>query len=159
IDRVWQGDGEALAEGTIQEGITDELSHYLFHPALSDSAANILVATIPLDKDKSEDRLDRAFVSAGFKEVRIYRRPACIRFQDYAKIRPEEVALGNILTGDVQVFDSSGNLVAETLGMRLAYLEAAKKHEVLGKCRAEILTAQPERRRDMVGNYLRQEIA
>ncbi|MBV8587759.1 MAG: KR domain-containing protein, partial [Verrucomicrobia bacterium] len=129
VNRVWQGNGEALAEVTIPEGVGDELSHYLFHPALSDSTGHILTATIPLEK--SDDRLGGAFVGAGIKEVRVYRRPTGTRFYAYAKASRDAAGPGNILTGDVQVFDFSGNLITETLGARLWYLDSAQKHEVL----------------------------
>jgi acyl transferase domain-containing protein len=129
INRVWQGEGEALAEVTIPDGIEHDLSRYLFHPALSDATGHVLTATIPLEK--SDHQLGGAFVGAGIEEVRVYRRPTGGQFYAYAKIRVDDTAPGNVLIGDVQVFDLSGNLITETLGARLWYLDSAQKNEVI----------------------------
>ncbi|MBV9878398.1 MAG: type I polyketide synthase [Verrucomicrobia bacterium] len=127
VNKVWQGEGEALAEVTMPDGIEQEPSEYLFHPALSDSAGHILTATIPLEK--SDQSLGGAFVGAGIEEVRVYRRLTDKRFYAYARLRRDEAGPKNILTGDVKVFDLSGNLITETLGARLWYLDSAQKPE------------------------------
>jgi acyl transferase domain-containing protein len=129
VNRVWQGEGEALAEVTMPDGIEQELSDYLFHPALSDSAAHILTATVPLEK--SDHSLGGAFVGAGIEEVRVYRRLTDRRFYAYAQLRRDEAGPKNILTGDVKVFDLSGNLITATIGARFWFLDSAQKREAL----------------------------
>ncbi len=49
----------------------------------------------------------------------------------YAKLRSNEAAPDNTLVGDVKVFDFSGNLITETIGARLWYLDSAQKQDVL----------------------------
>lgn len=128
VNRVWQGDGEALSEVTIPAGIERELSQYVFHPALSDATGHILTATIPLEK--SREALGGAFVGAGIEESRVYRRPDGTQFYAYAKVRRDQAAAENTLVGDVTLFDHSGNLLTETVGARLWYLNSAQKQKV-----------------------------
>ncbi len=125
VSRVWQGQGEALSEITLTLGIQTEVSRYIFHPAFSDSTGHILTATIPLEK--SDDGLGGAFVGAGIEEVRVYRRPEGRKFYAYAKLRRNEAGPKNTLVGDVQVYDLSGNLLTETIGARLWYLDSVSK--------------------------------
>jgi acyl transferase domain-containing protein/acyl carrier protein len=123
ISRLWQGEREALSEITVAAGIQGELSKYIFHPAFSDSSGHVLTATIPLEK--SDGNLGGAFVGAGIEEVRVYRRPEGKQLYAYARLRKNDEAAENTLVGDVQVYDLSGNLLTETIGARLWYLDSA----------------------------------
>ncbi len=49
----------------------------------------------------------------------IYRRPEGKHFYAYAQLRSTEAASDDTLVGDIKVFDFSGNLIAEILGVRL----------------------------------------
>jgi acyl transferase domain-containing protein len=129
VIRVWQGLGEALSEVTFPAGIETDISHYLFHPALSDATGHVLTATIPLEK--SDARRGGAFVGAGIGEVRVHRRPEGKHFYAYAQLRSTEAGPDNTLLGDVKVFDVAGNLITETIGARLWYLDSAQKQDVL----------------------------
>lgn len=174
VSRVWQGTGEALSEVTVPVGIEGELSHYLFHPALFDSSAHILTATIPLEK--SDDSLGGAFVGAGIEEVRVYRRPEGRQFYAYAQKRSHEASPDSTFVGDIKVFDFSGNLFTEILGARLRYLDSSQRHDVLesvvsendagtpdktadGDSRVGILGAQSEIRAEIVDSYLAKQMA
>jgi acyl transferase domain-containing protein len=128
ISRVWQGQGEALSEVTVPLCIHNELSRYVSHPAFSDSLGQILTATIPLEK--KDGNLGGIFVSAGFEEVRVYRRPEGRHFYSFAQLRSDQAAPDNTLVGDIRAFDVSGNLIVEILGARLSYLDSAQKHLV-----------------------------
>ncbi len=61
----------------------------------------------------------------------MYRRPEGRHFYAYAQLRSNEAAPENTLVGDVKVFDFSGNLITETIGARLWYLDSAQKLDVL----------------------------
>jgi acyl transferase domain-containing protein len=125
VTRVWQCQGEALSEVTVTPGIRGELSHYIFHPAFSDSLGHILTATIPVEK--SDGHLGGAFVGAGIEEVRVYRRPEGKHFYARARLRSNQPAPDNTLVGDVLVYDGSGDLITETRGARLWYLDSTPK--------------------------------
>jgi myxalamid-type polyketide synthase MxaC len=129
VSQAWQGNGEALSEVTVAADIQHELSHYVFHPAFSDSLGQILTATIPLEK--SDGALGGAFVGTGIEEVRVYRRPEGKRFYAYAQLHRDKAAHENTLVGDVKVFDASGNLIIEILGTCLWYLDPAQKRDLL----------------------------
>jgi acyl transferase domain-containing protein/aryl carrier-like protein len=129
VGRVWQGRGEALSEVMAPFGIQAELSRYFFHPAFSDSLGQVLTATIPLEK--TENSLGGAFLSAGVEEVRVHRRPEGSHFYAYAQLRSDKAASDNILVGDIKVFDLAGNLIIESIGTRLCYMDSAQKHDAL----------------------------
>ena len=122
LSRVWQGHGEALSAVTVPLGIQGELSCYLFHPAFFDSLTHTLTATIPLEK--TDDRPRGLLVCTGIEEFRVYRRPEGTHFYAHAQLRNGKAAPDHALVGDIKLFDVSGNLISEALGMRLVYLDA-----------------------------------
>ena len=122
LSRVWQGHGEALSAVTVPLGIQGELSCYLFHPAFFDSLTHTLTATIPLEK--TDDRPRGLLVSTGIEEFRVYRRPEGTHFYAHSQLRNGKAAPDHALVGDIKLFDVSGNLISEALGMRLVYLDA-----------------------------------
>ena len=129
VSRVWQGQGEALSEVTVPVGVQDELSHFLFHPALCDSLRHVLAATIPLEK--SDAGQGGAFLGAGIEEVRFYRRPDGGKLYAHAQMRANEGADKDTLVGDIRVFDRSGNLIVESIGVGLRYLDSTEKQDLL----------------------------
>ena len=129
VSRVWQLEGEALSEVNVPAEIERDLSHYQFHPSLSDTSGHVLTATIPLEI--SEDPLGGAFVGAGIEEIRFYRRPESRQLWAHAQMRKTDLGQRNILVGDVRVYDASGHLISETIGARLCYLDSAQKQDVL----------------------------
>ena len=129
ISRLWQGQDEALSEVTVPNGIKRDLSHYLFHPALLDTWWHALKATIPLEN--SHESIGDTFVGAGIQEVRVYRRPEGKHFYAYARSRNSEAASSDTLIGDIELFDSAGNLIAEILGARLWFPDSSQKQALL----------------------------
>ena len=129
VTRAWQGQEEALSEVTIPVGIQSELSRYIFHPAVSDSLGQILTGTIQSESTKAS--MGGAFVGVGIEEVRVYRRLEGSHFHAYAQLRSDKANPDDFLVGDIKVFGLSGNLITETLGARLLYLDSAQKREVL----------------------------
>jgi myxalamid-type polyketide synthase MxaD len=129
LSRVWQGHGEALSAVTVPLAIQGELSCYLFHPAFFDSLTHTLTATIPLEK--TDDRPRGLLVSAGIEEFRVYRRPEGTHFYAHAQLRNGKATPDHALVGDIKLFDVSGNLVSEAVGMRLVYLDADQKRGAL----------------------------
>src|ERR1700730_3010529 len=123
------GPGGREREVPVPVGIQRDLSHYLFHPAVSDSFGHILTAMIP--PGESNGGFGGAFIGAGIEEVRVYRRPAGRQFYAYAQMRSNEAAPDNTLVGDIKVFDLSGNLITETVGARLWYVDSTQRHDAL----------------------------
>ncbi len=121
VRRLTRGEGEAVSELELPASIEPRsFERYLFHPAVADASGHVLVAAAPLQGDGSKIG---AFVGGGIDEVRFHRPARGSRFVNYARIRPETSRGGHVLVGDVAVFDEAGQLVAETIGARLVYLE------------------------------------
>lgn len=120
IEHLWYGQGEALSLVRVPPSLRDELDSYLFHPAVADSCGHVLTATITLDR--SDDERGGAFVGAGVDSTRVYAPLRGQTFWCYARLRPDS-SPSNILIGDVAVYDEQGQLISETLGARLWYLE------------------------------------
>lgn len=122
VERVWRRGEEAVAEGRPPPEIGGDLGSYVFHPALADATGHVLSAVIL--GDTSHAIGNRAMVATGIEEVRIHRPVPARAFQAHAVLRSEREADGQeTVTGNVCVFDESGDLVAETAGIRFRYLE------------------------------------
>lgn len=115
VREVWIGRDEALAALSAPHALLAAFERHRFHPALLDAAAHMLVAARP-DVVEGEDG---AFVLGGIDRVLLHRGPGTDLWS-HAVLRPE--ARADSFTGDIRVFDTTGALVAELLGLRLQYL-------------------------------------
>ncbi len=129
IESLWRGDNEALSLVRISSALEADLHAYLFHPALSDSAGHVLTATITLEK--SAGSKGGAFVGGGVDTTYIYQPFRGQNLWSYARLRPSEDQQDNILLGDVAVYDEAGQLISETIGARLWYLEATQQRQLV----------------------------
>lgn len=120
IQRIWQGEGEALSLVHVPESLEREVDRYQLHPAVSDSCGHVLTATISMEK--ADGNKGGAFVGGGIDESRFYDHPTGKQLWCYARLRADE-GDENVLIGDVAVFDENGFLVTETVGARLWYLD------------------------------------
>lgn len=120
MTEAWKGDCEAIARVCAPDEITAALPDYRFHPAFSDGAGHVLVATGALDR--SESATGGALVGGGIVEVRQYAKAVGPELWAHATRRPATSGEQNIVEGDVRVYESDGSLVSETLGARLWYL-------------------------------------
>lgn len=121
VETLWRGNGEGLSRIRVPDGLVKQLGRYQFHPAVSDACGHILAATVSLQK--SDDETGGAFVGGGVRETRVYRNVTTPNLWAYARLQPDASDDPNILVGDVAVFDDDGNLISETLGARLWYLD------------------------------------
>jgi myxalamid-type polyketide synthase MxaB len=129
IEHLWRGQGEGLSRIRVPDALVRQLGRYQFHPAVSDFSGHILAATVSLQK--SEDDKGGAFVGGGVRETRVYRNPTSSTLWAYARLQPDASDDPNILIGDVAVFDDQGNLISETLGARLWYLDHQAAQELV----------------------------
>lgn len=122
IERLWRGQGEAISFVRVPQPLENQMSRYVFHPAVADSCGHVLTATIPMEK--SDASRGGAFVGGGVDETHVYNSPSTTGLWCYARLRPDEPGQDeNILIGDVAIYDESGALISETLGARLWYLD------------------------------------
>ncbi len=124
LTRVSRRDGEAVSEVRVHESLRADLPRYFVHPAVADTSGHVLTATIPLAA--SSGARGGAFVGGAIDEVRFYARATTDTLHAYARLRDDAPAGGNILVGDVRVYDDAGQLLSETLGARLFYFDGVE---------------------------------
>jgi acyl transferase domain-containing protein/acyl carrier protein len=120
-ERVWRGEDEALASLRVPESIEADLDRYQFHPAIADAAGHVLASLASMQASAANK--GGAFVGGGIDESRFYARPVGRNLWSYARLRHTPDQASNVLIGDVQLFDETGALVAETIGARLRYID------------------------------------
>jgi NAD(P)-dependent dehydrogenase (short-subunit alcohol dehydrogenase family)/acyl carrier protein len=125
MEQVWCGEREALGRIRVAASLVAQTQRYRFHPAVSDSCGHVLVATMPTERD--DGATGGAFVGGGVGEVRFHRSPVGEVLWARARLRPPADDAGNVVIGDVEVFDESGALVSETREARLWYLDESSE--------------------------------
>jgi myxalamid-type polyketide synthase MxaE and MxaD len=130
LQHLWRSDGEALGRVEVVAPLAAEVSRYRFHPAVSDACGHTLVATAPVEA--SGGAFGGAFVGGGVGEIRFHRALAGQTVWAYARRRHRSDDDGNVISGDVWVYDDSGALLSETLDARLWYLDEAARSSMLG---------------------------
>jgi acyl transferase domain-containing protein/NADPH:quinone reductase-like Zn-dependent oxidoreductase/acyl carrier protein len=114
--RLWrnQSTGEAVAQIIAADELVSELDGYRCHPAVLDAALQVINATFLLD-----DHPDEAiYLPIGFDRVDIH---ASLEAEvwSHAIIRSGAGAHAEIVSGDIVLFDATGQLIAEVRGLRL----------------------------------------
>ncbi|HEY9405602.1 MAG TPA: type I polyketide synthase, partial [Pyrinomonadaceae bacterium] len=117
IDKLWQGDGEALALLQVPSVLEKELQDYVCHPAIIDNCLQSLGAAVAASQNQGEDR--GPCVPLGIERVRVSGRTQS-RLWSHARLRTGE---GEGLIGDVVLSDEDGRVVCELSGIQLQYLE------------------------------------
>ena len=131
LERAWIRDGQVIGRVTIAGGIARDVAAFQFHPALSDSCGHALVATVALERDDAAT--GGAFVGGGVGEVHLFRRPrGRVLWARATRRTPPKGSAGNLIFGDVAVFDEDGTLINETTAARLWYLDAESRDSLVG---------------------------
>jgi NAD(P)-dependent dehydrogenase (short-subunit alcohol dehydrogenase family)/acyl carrier protein len=127
LDEVWRRGGEAVARIALPTGLAGRTGAYRFHPALADSCGHVLVSITSLSGAGQG-----AFVGGGVDEVRFYRGPSSNVLWAYARLREPDADEPNVVVGDLELYDESGELISETIGARLWYLDEPVSADLLG---------------------------
>ena len=123
IQRGWQGEWESLVEVCLPEGARSAEDDYLFHPALLDACFQ---GVIPADKDFQEV-IGTLYLPVGIEQVRLFRR-AGRRLWSHARLR-EKTARWTL--ADLDIYDESGNVVAQVRGLRSQRVAGGAGEEAL----------------------------
>jgi acyl transferase domain-containing protein/acyl-CoA synthetase (AMP-forming)/AMP-acid ligase II/acyl carrier protein len=118
IQRLWLGDGEALGEVWVPETLKSQVEDYQFHPAVFDACGHVLAA-IGAGGNGGKKTL---FVLDRIDQVHVYAHPT-LRMWSHARIRLDAEQRKNALMGDIRVFDESGQVVLDCVGVSLRYLD------------------------------------
>jgi myxalamid-type polyketide synthase MxaB len=109
--------GEAFGELRLPEGLAANLPRYRLHPSLLDASFQLLGAAV------SPQALERmAYVPVGLERFEVYQSlPAGEALYCHATSKQGEATKKlRLFSGDVQLIDSQGRLVAEIVGLTLA---------------------------------------
>jgi len=107
LRRLHIGNGEALAEVTLEEQFLADLSSYLIHPALLDVATGAAFY-LTEDYEHSND----LFLPIAYKRMRLYHSlPA--RFFSHIRARLPNGSRKEVETFDITLFDADGKVLAE----------------------------------------------
>jgi acyl transferase domain-containing protein/acyl carrier protein len=110
IERVWQGVGEAFGEIRLNEEMRAEASSYNIHPALLDSALQLLLAASVND----ESQANEVFLPIGVTRfVLSARGPSRL----FAHARRNDASGPDMMRADVRLFDESGREVGAVEGL------------------------------------------
>ena len=108
IERVWRGEGEALARVSLPSGLS--LEGYSFHPALLDSCLQILSQALPVAPDSAAP----LFLPVHCDRIRSFRSAATTVWSHAVLLQHTERSL----IGDIRIFDEAGTLLLEIVGFQ-----------------------------------------
>ncbi|MDJ0515594.1 MAG: SDR family NAD(P)-dependent oxidoreductase [Trichodesmium sp. MO_231.B1] len=106
IKKLWKGEGKALGEIILSEELTAQLADYQLHPALLDSAFQMILYAI------TETETDKTYLPVGVEKFKVYGQTIS---HVWAIVEIRE----NSLTADIHLVDNEGTLLAEIEGLRI----------------------------------------
>ncbi len=108
LTHIWRREGEALGQMILPESLLAEIQTYQMHPAFLDACFHLVGAPLATD-------LEVPYLLVGIEQFQL-KRPPSTRLWNYTKLQQQG---GNTFTGDVYLYDESGDLVAEARGLHL----------------------------------------
>ena len=125
IDKLWAGDGEALAWIVAPEEIAASIENYEVHPAMLDACLQTLICAIPRGDRNSTDG-NTVYLPVEFRHVRIHDRiPA--KIWSHARLIESEDA--GILA-DIRVYDGKGRTLVEIRGVRCQAVDGGTREDL-----------------------------
>jgi thioester reductase-like protein len=113
IERLWQGEGEALGRVRIPESVQAQLPDYQFHPAVLDACLQVMFGTIRWQAPE-EGGSSAVCLPVEIEQVRWYGRPTGALWS-HARLG-ERYRQG--MVADVRAYDDAGKLLLEVRGVR-----------------------------------------
>ena len=107
IDVIRRGNNEAVCRMKVPEILKEE-SGYQLHPGLIDSCFGLLVTTTDIETDET-------YIPFSIRQFTFYRHPEGSELWAYACVR--EISEEGKLSGDIQLSDRTGHLIAEFKGL------------------------------------------
>ncbi len=108
LTHIWRRDGEALGQMVLPEALLADTATYHMHPAFLDACFHLVGAPLTAG-------LETPYLLVGIEQFQLKRRPGT-RLWNSTVLRQQA---GNTFTGDVFLYDESGELVAEARGLHL----------------------------------------
>ncbi|MFZ5894797.1 MAG: SDR family NAD(P)-dependent oxidoreductase [Myxococcota bacterium] len=123
IRELWYGNQECLARVEAPEALRQSPTAentFLFHPALLDACLHTLFGALNLNGEDA-DRRGNVFLPVSVEQLRLYRR-APSELWSHARLKAKA---GQHFTADISVYDTTGDVVCEVVGLRCQALESA----------------------------------
>jgi len=115
LQRLWQKNGEALAQLRLPPELGNQLHEYHVHPLLLDTALQTLLGALPED---GEDDGDDVFLSTGIEQFAFYGSPGA-ELWSHVTVMPHDAPDRIRRKVDVRLYNSEGAVIAEVLGLSL----------------------------------------
>nr|BBH87623.1 polyketide synthase [Thermosporothrix sp. COM3] len=135
VERLWKGDGEALALLQPSEAVKQGTQTYVLHPAWLDACLQTLFGTIPAMLDGKRIGARDTYVPVHIKRMSVYAALEAERYWSYARLQENSEA--DLLVGDVVVLDAQGQVLVELNGVLLRRSKQEAQQEYLYQLRWE----------------------
>ena len=133
VEKLWRGKDQALARINLTPAAALEAGGYTFHPATLDACLQILVAALVTEAELEAG--GRIFLPMAIERFIIHRVTSGVLWSHVALVSSSELAVArDTVVGDMRVYDSSGELVAELAGVHLKH---AAKNLLLAPSRVD----------------------
>jgi len=126
IEKLWRGNGEALGQIMLADELVSEMEGYHIHPALLDACLQVFGATWPSGTESE------TYVPIGLDSFTLHTRPS-LPLWSYAVLRPGAGENDEILKGDLRLFDTSGQVVADVKGLTVKRSSAERLYHAGNK--------------------------
>ncbi|XXY19857.1 SDR family NAD(P)-dependent oxidoreductase [Sorangium sp. So ce216] len=120
VQRLWHGQGQALAEVRLPARVASQRQAYRVHPALLDSCFQVLIGLIVASQ--AQGAVKGTHVLVGVDRMQLYRQ-VDDEVLVHGRLRHGETARGAMLVGDLSLLDQQGTVVAEISGAWVKALE------------------------------------
>ena len=118
---LWQGDGEALGRISSPDSINLDEDTYQVHPALLDSAFQVLIAAAgPLSSNGSPAK--DLYIPVSIDRIELHSKPGK-QFWSHATVRNREAMA---IEANIQVIDEQGKVALSVQGLRCRKIEEAR---------------------------------
>ena len=113
IESIWKRDGEALCQ-TYLPSLPDDTDSYQLHPGLIEACFQALRCCREFESQRLFAENNEIYVPFGIQKLRFYGKPEGQPLWCHATMR-DDAAEGSVI-GDLRLYDTAGNLVAEFEG-------------------------------------------
>jgi myxalamid-type polyketide synthase MxaE and MxaD len=111
LDRLWQGNDQALGHLRLPEPVAAGAGRYRFHPALLDACLHVAGVALATAQGGAE-----AYMPIRVGSLRVHGVPGSSLWS-HATVSGENEEGDGALAADVRIFDERGELIAEVLGL------------------------------------------
>ena len=108
VERLWRGENEIVGQIRLPDSVS--AAAYNIHPVLLDACIQVMGAAL-LEADSAN-----IYLPLSLDSFRLYGRPAA---RLWSVVELQVNTIGQTASGDIRLFDETGQVVAEALGLRL----------------------------------------